>query len=128
VYSPKWQANGGAEMRGDVGIGGLGYLFRADVAYRSEANINGIVDNNPQGYEPSYATFSARYSVLFGADRQYSIGVFGENLTDQGSCQTRSYQPFGQQLGLTDPATGGIVTRCNTIPPRTLGVSFKAGF
>ena len=128
VYSPKWQGNVGAELSGDLGISSLGYLFRIDAAYRSEANIGGINDGNPQTVEPGYSVLSGRFMVQFGADRQYSIGVFGENLTDQGSCQVRSYQPFNSQLGLLDPVTGGTVTRCNTIPPRTLGVAIRASF
>ena len=128
VFSPKWQGNVGAEMTGDLGMGSLGYLFRIDAAYRSEAFVGGINDNNPQTVEPGYSLLSGRFMVQFGADRQYSVGVFGDNLTDQGACQGRPYQPFGAQLGLLDPVSGGTVVRCNTVPPRTVGVSLRASF
>ncbi len=128
VFSPKWQGNVGAEKRGELGIGSLGYLFRLDAAYRSEAYVGGINDQNPQTVEPGYAVLSGRFMLQFGADHQYSIGVFGENLTDQGACQGRPYQPFGAQMGLLDPVSGGTVVRCNTIAPRTVGMALRASF
>jgi iron complex outermembrane receptor protein len=115
-------------MRGDLGFADMGYLFRADFYYVANQNISAIIDNNPQGYEPNYALLSARYAVQFGKDRRYSVAVYGENLTDEGYCRARFYQPFSQQLGLNQPVGGGTVTRCGVNAPVTYGVSFKAEF
>ncbi len=130
IYSPKWTVSAGTEMRGDFDFADIGYLFRADMNYVDEQNANAIIDNNPQGFEPSYALLSARYVLQFGTDRRYSVAVFGENLTDQGYCRGRFYQPFNTNLGLNQPLAvgGGTVTRCNVNAPRTFGVQFKASF
>jgi iron complex outermembrane receptor protein len=58
------------------------------------------------------------------------VAVFGENLTDEGYCRGRFYQPFNTNLGLNQPLAvgGGTVTRCNVNAPRTFGVQFKASF
>jgi iron complex outermembrane receptor protein len=127
-YSPKWQGSAGAEMRGDLGFANLGYLFRADFSYVSEMSVSSVNDGNPQGLEPSHSTLSARYAVLFGKDRRYSVAVFGDNLTDTGYCQGRFATTLNTQFGLLDPATGGTVMRCAVAPPRTLGVALKANF
>jgi iron complex outermembrane receptor protein len=130
VFSPKWTISAGAEMRGDFDFADMGYLFRFDMNYVDEQNINGIIDNNPQGFEPSYALLSARYALQFGADRRYTVAFFGENLTDEGFCRGRFYQPFNTNLGLNQPLAvgGGTVTRCIVNQPRTLGVQFKVNF
>lgn len=128
VFSPEWTVSGGGEMRGDFGFADLGYLFRADLSYVADQNVNGIIDNNPQGFDPSYSLLSARYALLFGKDRRYSVAVFGENLTDEGYCRNRFATPFNTQLGLNQPVGGGTVMRCGVNQPRTYGLSFKAEF
>jgi len=127
-FSPEWSGSLGAQLEGDLGIGNLGYLFRTDVSYQGETGVSGITDGNPQNIQSSVTQLSARFSLLFGKDRDWSISVFGDNLTDEGFCATRFYQPLDTTMGLRDPVSKGTVVRCQLTPPRTYGVSLRAQF
>jgi iron complex outermembrane receptor protein len=118
----------GAQLEGDLGIGNLGYLFRTDVSYTDDTNVNSQNDNNPQGIQPSYTLLSARFALLFGEHRNYILSVYGDNLTDEGYCTGKFAQVLDSNLGLRDPVTGGTVLRCGVGAPRTYGVSIKAVF
>ncbi len=128
VYAPEWQGSAGMQLQGDLGLADMGYTFRTDVSYIDDMNVNQVNDNNPQGYQDAYSTVSARFSLLFGAKRQYAVSVFGDNLTDEGYCTGTVAQPFDNLLGLRDPVSGGTVMRCQVGAPRTYGASFKASF
>jgi iron complex outermembrane receptor protein len=127
-FSPEWSGSVGAQLEGDLGIGSLGYLFRTDLNYMGEMGVSGLNDGNPQNLQGSVTQLSARFSVLFGENRNWSVSVFGENLTDEGFCSTRFYQPLDSNLQLRDPVSGGTVVRCQVAPPRTYGVSLRAEF
>jgi iron complex outermembrane receptor protein len=127
-WSPEWSGSVGAQLEGDVGIGNLGYLFRTDMSYMGEAGVSGLNDGNPQNIEDAVTQLSARFSLLFGENRNWSVSVFGDNLTDEGYCSTRFYQPLDNNFQLRDPVSGGTVVRCQVAPPRTYGVSLKAEF
>jgi iron complex outermembrane receptor protein len=127
-WSPEWSGSVGAQLEGDVGIGNLGYLFRTDMSYMGEAGVSGLNDGNPQNIEDAVTQLSARFSLLFGENRNWSVSVFGDNLTDEGYCSTRFYQPLDSNFQLRDPVSGGTVVRCQVAPPRTYGVSLKAEF
>jgi len=127
-FSPEWSGSVGAQLEGDLGIGNLGYLFRTDLSYAGDMGVTGINDNNPQNIQASVTQLSARFSLLFGADRNWAVSVFGDNLTDESFCSTRFAQPLDSNLGLRDPVSGGTVMRCQVAPPRTYGVSLRAQF
>jgi iron complex outermembrane receptor protein len=103
-------------------------MLRSDVSYTDDMNVNQINDNNPQGIQKGYTLVSARASLLFGADRNFALSLFGDNLTDENYCTGRVNQPFDSQLGLRDPVSGGTVMRCQVNVPRTYGVSLKVSF
>jgi iron complex outermembrane receptor protein len=128
VFAPEWQGATGFQVNGDLGQSGMGYLFRTDVSYMDDININQINDNNPQGYQSAYTLVSARLSLLFGADRQFAVSLFGDNLTDEGYFTGTVAQPFDNLLGLRDPVSLGTVMRGQVAAPRTYGVSFKVSF
>jgi len=127
VYAAKYQGSAGLQLEGDLGSN-VGYLFRTDVNYTSDNNLNSVNDNNPQGIQPSYTLLSARFSLMFGADRNFTLTLFGDNLTDEGYCTNKVAQVLDNTLGLRDPVTGGTVMRCGVAPPRTYGFSIKAQF
>ncbi len=135
VYTPEYQGSMGAQVEGDFGNHNLGYAFRTDLSYTDTTNINSINDNNPQGIQTSTTLLSMRYSLLFGERRNYTLSVFGDNLTNEGYCAFKTAQVLDTNIGTTatgrglrDPVTGGTVMRCGVAPPRTYGVSIKAAF
>jgi len=128
AWSPKWSGSLGTQLEGDLGIGNLGYLFRADISFTGDMRVSAINDGNPQGEQDGVTQLSARFNVLFGKDRNWTVSVFGDNLTDAGYCSTKFYQPLDNTMGLRDPKSGGSVMRCQVAPPRTYGVSLKAEF
>jgi iron complex outermembrane receptor protein len=127
-FAPKWQGSTGLQFQGDLPMGNVGYMLRSDVSYTDDMNVNQINDNNPQGIQKGYTLVSARASLLFGADRNFALSLFGDNLTDENYCTGRVNQPFDSQLGLRDPVSGGTVMRCQVNVPRTYGVSLKVSF
>ena len=127
TFAPELQGSLGAQLAGDFGAS-IGYLLRADLSYQDEVSLNTQNDGNPQGIEPSYTLLSARFSLMFGADRNYTLSVFGDNLTDEGYCTARFAQVLDSSLGLRDPVSGGTVMRCIVAPPRTYGLSLKVAF
>jgi iron complex outermembrane receptor protein len=127
VYAAKYQGSAGLQLEGDFGSS-VGYLFRTDVSYTGDNNLNSVNDNNPQGIQPAYTLVSARFSLMFGEDRNYTLSVFGDNLTDEGYCTNKVAQVLDNTLGLRDPVTGGTVMRCGVASPRTYGFSIKAQF
>lgn len=126
IFSPRWQAAAGLRFEGDLGP--MGYALRTDGSYTSAMNINSVNDANPQGMEPELWLWSARLSLLFGTQRNWSLSVAGENLTDEGYCANRFYQTLDQALGLRDPVGGGTVLRCIVGAPRTWSVALRAEF
>ena len=56
IYSPKWQGSVGAQIEGDLEFGDVGFLFRTDVSYADDANVNTINDNNLTLLDPVPAT------------------------------------------------------------------------
>jgi iron complex outermembrane receptor protein len=128
TFAPEWQGSAGLQFEGDLGAGKLGYLLRTDASYLGERSVGTLNDGNPQANEDATTVLSARASLLFGADRRYSVSVFGDNLTDESSCTARFAQPLDSALGLRDPVSGGTVLLCSVTTPRTFGVSFKAVF
>ena len=128
AFSPEWTASVGAQLDGDLAFGNLGYRFRTDLSYTEEMSVQAINDGNPDAIQPSYTLLSARFSLLFGADRHWSLSVFGDNLTDEGYCGTITANPFDQQLGLRNPVTGSTLMRCVLAPPRSYGVGLRYEF
>jgi iron complex outermembrane recepter protein len=128
VFAPELQGSTGVELKGDLGSGGMSYMFRTDVSYMDDINVNQINDNNPQGIQDAFTLVSARFSLYFGDDQQFALTLWGDNLSDEEYCTGRVAQPFDNLLGLRDPATGGTVMRCQVNAPRTYGLTLKASF
>ncbi len=105
VFAPEWQGAAGFQLQGDLGLADMGYLFRTDVSYMDDINVNQINDNNPQGIQSAYTLVSARFSLLFGADRQFAVSLFGDNLTDEDYFTGTVAQPFDNLLR---PARPGV--------------------
>jgi iron complex outermembrane receptor protein len=128
VFAPELQGSLGAQVQGELGFVDVGYQLRGDASYIDDINVGQINDNNPQGIQEAYTLLSARFSLLFGANRNIELAIFGDNLSDEEYCVGSVAQPLDDRLGLRDAATGGTVMRCAVNPPRTYGISLKASF
>jgi iron complex outermembrane receptor protein len=128
VFAPELQGSAGVQLEGNLGSGGIGYMFRTDASYMDDINVNQINDNNPQGIQEAFTLVSARFSLYFGTGQRLALTLWGDNLSDEEYCTGRVAQPFDNLLGLRDPGTGGTVMRCQVNVPRTYGLTFKASF
>jgi iron complex outermembrane receptor protein len=128
VFAPELQASTGAQVQGNLGASGVGYMLRTDVSHMDDINVNQINDNNPQGVQPAFTLVSARFSLYFGTEHRFALTFWGDNLTDENYCTGKVAQPFDNLLGLRDPVSGGTVMRCQVNVPRTYGLSLKASF
>ena len=124
-FSPEWTGNLRADLEGSLGQ----WHWRANLAlsYVGEQYVGGAIDNNPQQLEDGYLLTSGRFTMT-SPQGTYELSLFGDNLTDEGYCALRYYQPFGGALGVRDADTGGSMTRCNPGTPRTVGVGIAAYF
>jgi iron complex outermembrane recepter protein len=128
VFAPELQASTGLQFQGDLGTSGMAYMLRTDASYMDDVNVNQINDNNPQGVQEAFTLVSARASLYFGAEQQFALTFWSDNLTDENYCTATVAQPFDNLLGLRDPVSGGTVMRCQVNVPRTYGLTFKASF
>jgi iron complex outermembrane receptor protein len=122
-YSPKFTGNVGATWTGDLGSSGKRWLLNGNVAFITDSNVGQVTDNNPQTIQDGYALLNAR-AELFGVDDRWSFALFGNNLTDQGYCNTQIYQVLDSSFGLRNGVfPGSTAVRCSRAQPRTYGVS-----
>lgn len=120
-YAPEWSGSLNAVWENDLG---QGWRFRANggLNFVSEQFVGGVTDNNPQTLEDGYTLFNLRLA-LKSPDDGWTVALFGENLSDQGYCTIRFYQPLDAALGVRDAATGNTFNRCTPGAPRTWGAS-----
>lgn len=119
TFSPKWQANLGAELSTPEFGGGFVASVRGDMAYTSSAYSTN--DLNPQGVMDSYTLFNGRLT-LTGPDQSWSVALFGENLTNEKYFRTKFAQTLDAVFGVRVPATGATLMRGFVGAPRTWGV------
>ena len=124
LASPKGAGNVGAAYEGDLS-GGFALLLRTDLRFVSRQNIGPQNDNNPLTFRDGYALLGAKIT-LFGSDKQWSVSVFGDNLTDKKYCTGLAYQPFGGAFGVVQPGISPL--RCLVGTPRTIGVGANINF
>lgn len=124
-FAPEWTGNIRANMEGNLGD----WQWRGNLAatYMGEQFAGGAIDNNPQVEEDDYVLTSARLTFT-APDGNLELALFGDNLTDEGYCTVRFYQPLAGNLGVNDAATGGTLGRCNPGAPRTFGASLTTYF
>lgn len=119
TFSPKWQANLGAEYATPEFGGGFTLSLRGDVAYTSE--LYSTNDLNPQGVIDSYTLYNGRLT-LTAPDKSWSLAVFGENLTNERYFRSKFSQTLDAVFGVRTPATGATLLRGFVGAPRTWGV------
>ncbi len=124
-FAPEWTGNLRANLEGELGD----WRWRGNLAlnYIGEQYVGGAIDNNDQTLEDGYVLTSARVTFT-SPSSTWELALFGDNLTDEGYCAVRFYQPFAGPLGVREPTTGGSLTRCNPGAPRTIGASIAAYF
>jgi iron complex outermembrane receptor protein len=109
--TPKWTVSG--TLTGVLPVGEGLLTANSTVAYRSLTHQFEFA--SPFLDQPGYTLWDAGLTYQFGADRRYSIGVYGRNLTDV------KYKIGGYQYINANPATGQIIrTAAGALTP-TLG-------
>ncbi len=125
TFTPEWQGSAGAEYEHSVGSD-LMLTWRGDVSFISENNIGAVNDANPDAVHPGYALLSLR-ATLAPRSEDWSLSVFGENLSDKNYCTAYSYALLAGLTGILSPGHSGL--GCNTIGrPRTFGVAASKRF
>ena len=120
TYAPEWTGALGAQVRGEIGSTGIGWSFRTDLSFVSEQNIGASIDNSPLTVQPGYALVGARLNFT-GPGEKWTVGVFADNIADQGYCQDMAYQVLEGPLGVR--YAGGTPVRCIVGTPRRIGAS-----
>ncbi|WP_288935197.1 TonB-dependent receptor [uncultured Sphingomonas sp.] len=92
--TPKWTASGTASGTVPVGDG----LFTANTTISYRSLTHQFETASPFLDQPGYTLWDAGLTYAFGAERRYSIGVYGRNLTD------KRYKTSGYQYIKTDIA------------------------
>ena len=92
----------------------------------SSEPVGSINDGNPLTYQDARQLLGGRIALSSPGD-QWTLSLFGANLTNKGYCTSRAYVAFGGLLGVTVP--GQTARRCLTVaPPRTMGVNLATKF
>jgi iron complex outermembrane receptor protein len=125
TYAPEFTGAVGAQVRGNIGSGGVGWSFRTDLSFVSDQNIGASIDNNPLTIQDGYVLLGARLNIT-GPDERWSAGIFADNLTNQGYCQDMAYQVLEGPLGVR--YAGGTPVRCIVGTPRRLGATVGLRF
>lgn len=125
TYAPKWSVSAGAQIGYDIGNDGMRWLLRGDLSYTASQYVGSQIDLSPLAVQPAYTLLGARFTV-YGKDDNWSLAVFGRNLTDKGYCTARVYNPLDSALGLR--YAGGTAIRCSVGAPRTIGLSGSLRF
>lgn len=126
-FSPKWQGNGYAQYDGAVGSAGLTWSARADLQFRSAANIGADENADPNTIQRAYQLLGGRIA-LNGPDDRWQVAAFATNLTGTHYCTYKLAQTAESLLGVRNPVTGGTATRCYVGAPRTIGAQFGVRF
>ncbi|MBB4152153.1 iron complex outermembrane receptor protein [Sphingomonas jinjuensis] len=101
--TPEWTVSG--TLTGVLPVGEGLLTANSTVAYRSLTHQFEVA--SPFLDQPGYTLWDAGLTYQFGADRRYSIGVYGRNLTDV------KYKIGGYQYLAANAATG-VITRTAT--------------
>lgn len=125
-YSPEWQSSLVAHWE-DAISGNLNWFVRGETQFMDEANIGANSNNNPQTVQAAYSLVNARLG-LAEASGQWSLALFGKNLTGEEYCVNMFDQPFGEVLGAVNPEDNTSVQRCVLGEPKTAGVEVKYNF
>lgn len=82
-----------------------------------------MTDNNPQVNQDGYALLGGRIE-LQGPDENWSIGVYGRNLTNKYYAVNKFYQTLNGGLGLNNGVfPGSTAVRVQRADPRSYGVT-----
>ncbi|MDG2502726.1 MAG: TonB-dependent receptor [Porticoccaceae bacterium] len=57
--------------------------LQSNVTYRYRSEMEGDAQNKVQGLQSSITNLNANVSYIFGADGEYKVSVFGNNITDE---------------------------------------------
>jgi iron complex outermembrane receptor protein len=57
--------------------------LQSNVTYRYRSEMEGDAQNKPEGHQDSITNLNANVSYIFGAEGEYKVSVFGNNITDE---------------------------------------------
>ena len=123
-FSPKWNLTGLAEVSDAVpGSSSLEWFARGEWAFRSDQNVGGQTNQNPQTVQEAYSITNFRVG-LAGDEGAWKAVAFVENAFDVGYCQAILEQVNGGAFGVRDGA-GNSLQRCILGVPRVWGVQLS---
>lgn len=112
--APRWKLGSAVQWTGEVGEAGQ---IQARLSYVWQSKVYFTIFNIDAASEPGYGLLDARLAYS-GADRRWSIALFGKNLTNEAY--------FTNQI-LTGTVYGGEFVG-SMGPPRTYGIELRANF
>jgi iron complex outermembrane receptor protein len=93
---PDWSINGGIQYTLVTGAGEI--TLRGDVSYKGNQYLTAA---DPTSYQPAYALYSARLSVVPKPLEQLEVSLYGTNLSNQLYYIYRAtLPPTGEQIGI----------------------------
>lgn len=122
--APEWQSSISADWTGDINDN-LEWFMGATWQFLDDHYLGSSTDNNPQADQHAYNLFNGRVGFR-SATGSWDVTLFGENLTNQGYCQTMFDQPVGTLFGAQ--AVGTSVQRCVLDEPRTWSLKGRYNF
>jgi iron complex outermembrane recepter protein len=117
--APEWSSHISLERYFDLQYGELDVLLHFEF---KDEHIHQLAGKNSEAWqynmsEPSVGLWSLNVNYTFGHNRQYSIGAWAKNITDEQYCLERAIIP----------GTPVETTRlCARAEPRSVGITFKA--
>jgi iron complex outermembrane receptor protein len=120
TYSPEWQTSLSADWTQSF-ANSMEWFVGGSLSWVDEQNVGASSNNNPQSLQESYSIVNMRAGIR-SASGDWDVTLFGNNITDEGYCQTIFDQGFGGPLGAVDPVNNTSVQRCALGAPSTWAV------
>tara|TARA_B100000780_G_scaffold40809_1_gene25387 strand:- start:2611 stop:4890 length:2280 start_codon:yes stop_codon:yes gene_type:complete len=110
TYSPEWQTSLSADWSQSF-ANGMEWFVGGSLSWVDEQNVGASSNNNPQSLQESYSIVNMRTGIR-SASGDWDVTLLGNNITDEGYCQTIFDQGFGAPLGAVNPVNNTSVQRC----------------
>jgi len=117
TYSPEWMTSLSADWTQSFG-NDMVWFVGGSYSWTDDQNVGSSSNNNPQSMQDAYAVVNARIGIA-AESGDWDVTLFGNNLTDEGTCQTIFDQAFGGAQQSIDAANNTSVMRCAVSAPTT---------
>ena len=102
-------------------IGNNALTLSANYRYQASMYYTFVQKNAVRDESSDYSFLNARASFAFGADNQYNVAVWGNNLTEEFACSSVIWGPGA-------PAQGNYSCEVSAYGEALYGVTFEASF